>query len=141
MSELKPDIDLETLARPATEIKQPRRFKVIYLVPLTILVIFLLVLSGSIRELLLEKTEVTVVRPSVVTGVVAPAGTVVLQAAGWVEPEPFPVSVTSLNVPSPLLNRTRSCSPGNSRGGHERGRPSSLQTRLNTSSPVRKFAS
>ncbi|MFT7620204.1 MAG: multidrug efflux pump subunit AcrA (membrane-fusion protein) [Planctomycetota bacterium] len=96
MSDLRPDIDLDALARPTAKLEQPSRFKLIYSVPILIVIVFILILSTSISDLLQSKTKVTVVRPRSVTGMVAQKGTVVLQAAGWVEPEPFAVSVSAL---------------------------------------------
>ncbi len=96
MSDMRPDIDLAALARPEKSIKPPRRFKPIHALPLVILVVFLALLGNSLRDLFQARISVTLIRPQAVQSVTARPGAVVLQAAGWVEPDPFPIAVTAL---------------------------------------------
>ncbi len=98
MNKMRPDIDLTSLDRPEPKLKQPRRWKLIYGLPIIIVVVFLAVLSSSIQDLLRSKAEVSVIRPQVVSGIAARSGSVVLQAAGWIEPEPFAKSVSALTT-------------------------------------------
>ncbi|HWP40563.1 MAG TPA: efflux RND transporter periplasmic adaptor subunit, partial [Tepidisphaeraceae bacterium] len=85
----------QTIPRP------PYPWKTRLLVPGTIVLSLLAVTAWSARETLLEATPVRIVpvvaRPmdSSSSSSAAP-GTVVAQAAGWIEPDPYPVAVSAL---------------------------------------------
>lgn len=99
MSQARSDIDLDALARKPVEIQPPRRGWRRWIVPVLILGGFAGVLFSTLPDLLKETREVTVVRPRPLEGEAArrsAAGRVVAQAAGWVEPDPFPIEVTAL---------------------------------------------
>ncbi|MCB9832493.1 MAG: HlyD family efflux transporter periplasmic adaptor subunit [Planctomycetes bacterium] len=96
MSDLNPDIDLGRLARPGQAVPRPPRFKKIWLLPIVVLLVFLLLLWSTLGDLLSESRAVTILRPRAAEGGARAAGSVLLQAAGWVEPDPFPVAVTAL---------------------------------------------
>jgi len=66
------------------------------LIPAVLLLGFVLVVLESSLGLLTGAVSVTVVRPRATQASSSPAGSVVLQAAGWVEPDPFPLRVTAL---------------------------------------------
>jgi RND family efflux transporter MFP subunit len=66
-------------------------------VPIVLVLGFLAVLAWSLGGALERAVPVRIVRPTPVTGGrAAQAGEVVARAAGWVEPDPFPVRVTAL---------------------------------------------
>lgn len=98
MSEVRPDIDLAGLARPETRAKPPPRRRLRILLPLAILLVFGAILYSTLGDLLRGAVEVSTVRPRVLED--APgslsAGAVAFQAAGWIEPDPFPVHATAL---------------------------------------------
>lgn len=98
MSARSQDVDLEALARPATDdgIPIPRRRWVWLLVPLILLGGLAFVFLDTARELFSPTTDVTVVRPRALTDASPGKGSVVFQAAGWIEPDPYPVRVTAL---------------------------------------------
>ena len=94
------NVDLDVLARERTapsEVRRPRRW-LRFAVPLILLAAFAAVFASSLEDLLRGAQEVTLVRPVPVAGGATQraAGQVVAQAAGWVEPDPFPVRVTAL---------------------------------------------
>jgi RND family efflux transporter MFP subunit len=91
--EVRSDLDLAGLQRPALRPPPRRRFGLV--VALAIVLAFLAVLAGSARDLLVGATPVTIVRPAPTTGATASAA-VLVQAAGWVEPDPFPFDVPAL---------------------------------------------
>ena len=98
-SQARSDIDLDALARKPVEIQPPRRGWRRWVVPVLILGGFAGVLFSTLPDLLKETQEVTVMRPRPLEGEAArlsAAGRVVAQAAGWVEPDPFPIEVTAL---------------------------------------------
>lgn len=95
-------VDLDVLARRRTpvtdEVKPPRRW-LRFAVPAVLLVIFAAVLATSLEGLLRGAKTVSLVRPEPVVGegaATAAPGSIVAQAAGWVEPDPFPLEVTAL---------------------------------------------
>ncbi len=95
-------LDLGALARtrgPRTgELRPPRRW-LRFAVPLALLAVFLVVLATSLEGVWRGARAVTWVRPEPVVGAAfggAAAGSVAAQAAGWIEPDPFPVRVTAL---------------------------------------------
>jgi len=99
MSEVRPDVDLSGLARPREDVERPRRGVWRWLLPLVVLGTFAAVIASTVPELFERAREVTVARPRPLEGARARAareGTVVAQAAGWVEPDPFPIEVVSL---------------------------------------------
>lgn len=97
MSQVRADIDLSALSRNAPLLPPPRRSKLRYLVPAAILLAFLGVLASTVGDLWHGSVEVTVLRPQVVdASSTAASGTPVFQAAGWIEPDPFPIEVTAL---------------------------------------------
>lgn len=95
-------VDLGTLARrrpPGGEDLRPPRRWLRFAVPLVLLAVFLVVLASSLEGLLRGARPVSLVRPEPVVGAdagQAAPGSVAAQAAGWVEPDPFPVLVTAL---------------------------------------------
>lgn len=97
MSQVRADIDLSALSRAAPTLPPPRRSKLRYLVPAVILLAFLGVLASTLGDLWRGSVEVTVVRPQLVdASSTAASGTPLFQAAGWIEPDPFPIEVTAL---------------------------------------------
>ncbi|MEX1025804.1 MAG: HlyD family efflux transporter periplasmic adaptor subunit [Planctomycetota bacterium] len=106
MSQVQDDIDLAALARPVERIEPPRRGWLRIVLPLAILAAFAFVLRGALVELLRPRPEVSVVRPVRIEGPVegAPAraasagtGSIAVQAAGWVEPDPFATFAPALS--------------------------------------------
>lgn len=99
MSQVRSDVDLSALARPEPSVEPPRRSKLRVLVPLVLLLGFAGVLASTLTDLFRPTREVTVVRPTTPTAdqlETLGEGTVVVQASGWVEPDPFPVHVPAL---------------------------------------------
>src|SRR5687768_9320883 len=96
MTDVKPGVDLRPLTRERAAPRPPRRlFK--FLIPIAILVAFGAVLATNLKDFFGKVVDVTVIRPKSATGAGGEAaGSVALQAAGWVEPEPFAVRVTAL---------------------------------------------
>ena len=94
-------LDLRQLAvdrrNPAVKV-QPRKRRIFsrYLVPATVVLGFLGMLSWAARERFLSAREVTVVPVVVTRAEVQQAGTPLFQAAGWVEPRPTRSLVPSL---------------------------------------------
>lgn len=99
MSPVNPDVDLDALGRkdePAALEPPPRR-PLRILVPLVLLAGFAAVLASSLGGLFERPVSVTIVRPRAASASgAAPRGTVLFKAAGWVEPEPYPVRVPAL---------------------------------------------
>jgi len=87
--------------RPAVELALPkRRFGTRVVLPVVLVVAFVGVVLFAARDALLPRTDVEVVQVVVRDqpgGAVAAAGAVVAQAAGWVEPDPFPIYVAALS--------------------------------------------
>lgn len=109
MSQVRADVDLAQLARPGEpgqpgqpgqSVRPPRRRWRRYALPALILAAFAAVLATTLPELLRPTVEVSVVRPRRAAEAETSAGTraVVLQAAGWVEPDPFPIHVAALTA-------------------------------------------
>ncbi|MEO6709094.1 MAG: efflux RND transporter periplasmic adaptor subunit [Planctomycetota bacterium] len=101
MSEVRPDIDLAGLARRVPDVAPPRRSPWRIILPLAILIAFLAVLATSLSGVLKTKKPVSVIRPRVVAAAsgaqpASGSGRVVLQAAGWIEPDPFAIQVSAL---------------------------------------------
>ena len=93
------NVDIGTLVRerenPHT--KPPRRSLRI-LLPIVVLAVFATLFAGNLREWIVGSRAVSVIRPQPVSdsGLSVAAGSVAAQAAGWVEPDPFPVHVPAL---------------------------------------------
>ncbi|MEE2712087.1 MAG: efflux RND transporter periplasmic adaptor subunit [Planctomycetota bacterium] len=98
MSARSQDVDLEALARPASDaaVPTPRRRWIWWLVPALLLGGLAFVFLDTARSYFSPVTDVTVVRPRTVTDAGPGKGSVVFQAAGWIEPDPYPVRVTAL---------------------------------------------
>lgn len=100
MSKANRDVDLDALARPAAAppARRRRRRLLGLLVPLVLLAGFLAVLASSAGDWLAGGLAVEVVRPAPASAGAARAlpGAVAAQAAGWVEPDPFPVRASAL---------------------------------------------
>ncbi len=88
-------IDLSQLRRPEVAVRAPKR-RLRWLVPLLLVLGFAAVLGSTLTDWLAPRYPVSVVRPTDIRGAVAAAGAIVLQAAGYVEPDPFPTKVTAL---------------------------------------------
>jgi HlyD family secretion protein len=105
------NVDLSALARASDTIERPRRGWARVVLPVGIGAVFLFVLRDALVELVRPRIEVTVVRPTRIEGDgasgVAQLGSdvVAVQAAGWIEPDPFPQLVPALagGVVSELL--------------------------------------
>lgn len=95
------EIDLDALTRErkgGSELRPPRR-TLRWLVPLALLLGFGALLAWSLGDALRGALEVRILRPVPVleqSGAPRSSSGVVAQAAGWVEPDPFPVRVTAL---------------------------------------------
>lgn len=98
MSQADRSIDLEALARPAdsANVPEPRRRWLWILLPVLLLLGFLAVFYDAARDYFTDAVLVTVVRPQAATSSGPAAGAVVFQTAGWIEPDPYPISVTAL---------------------------------------------
>lgn len=98
MSQVQGDIDLSALSRSPGELEPPRRSKLRVVLPLLILGTFAVVLGSTLLDELRPAVEVRVVRPERVDASAAavPAGRPLVQAAGWVEPDPFPLHASTL---------------------------------------------
>jgi len=81
--------------RMVSEDPPPRRWKTRVLVPASVLVAALGILAFAARGALRPAVAVEIVPTVARTGVQA-AGTAVVQAPGWVEPDPFFISVSAL---------------------------------------------
>jgi multidrug efflux pump subunit AcrA (membrane-fusion protein) len=92
-------VNLQELAvqrTPARTVKRPRPSIVRALVPLLILAGFAGVVAWSFRDSLVSATPVTVVPVITLRAEVQAADTPLFRAAGWIEPRPTPVVVSSL---------------------------------------------
>jgi RND family efflux transporter MFP subunit len=101
VSQVRPDIDLAALARAPAAIARPKRSIWRILLPALILLIFVGVLATSLRGVFDARKTVTLVRPRALSAMAGDAvrtaqPRVLLQAAGWIEPDPFPIEVVAL---------------------------------------------
>ncbi len=97
------NIDMSVLARsasafaPAASVPFPTtRWKTRVLLPVTILAAFAGVLGYTLRDTLLPATRVRTVPVVTKMALGGDAAGVVAQAAGWVEPDPYPIYVSAL---------------------------------------------
>ncbi|HMS15261.1 MAG TPA: efflux RND transporter periplasmic adaptor subunit [Planctomycetota bacterium] len=95
MSVVNPNVDLSGFRRTESlDLKPPSRLKW-RLVPAVILLLVAALLLSTLTDFFRRPIDVTVVRPA--PGQVSRTkGQVLFQAAGWVEPDPFPLRVTPL---------------------------------------------
>ena len=89
------------LARPisgrhAVVPQPPSRWKTRILLPMTIIGAFAGVLLYALRDSLIPAQRVTVIPVVVKSAAGGGASGVVTQAAGWVEPDPYPIYVSAL---------------------------------------------
>ena len=105
MSLVNSDVDLAALARPEstsgrTDVEPPKRGWLRIVLPLVILGTFGVILWSTARDYFAARPVVSVVRPERVEGdagsVRSALPRVVVQAAGWVEPDPFPIYAAAL---------------------------------------------
>ncbi|MEM1447515.1 MAG: efflux RND transporter periplasmic adaptor subunit [Planctomycetota bacterium] len=99
MTDVRPDLDLASLARERSELEPPRRSWLRIALPVGILAVFGAVLVSSVGDLFERGVEVSVVTPRPApdgAATAAPRDRVLVQAAGWIEPDPFLVHVTAL---------------------------------------------
>lgn len=99
MSLVNSDVDLSALARAETSVPPPRRSWIRVLLPLVILAAFGAILWSTARDLFVTRPVVELVRPTRLLGERASAARaprVAVQAAGWVEPDPFPIYASAL---------------------------------------------
>jgi len=95
-------LDLQQLALdqssrvPTTNSRRPRRYVSRYVIPAAILLGFLAVFGVSMGRQLLPRKKVTVMPVIAKRGAAMSSGSVLFQAAGWVEPRPRAVKVTAL---------------------------------------------
>jgi HlyD family secretion protein len=94
-------VDLRELAvdrsqRSATGVRRPRNWFTRLVIPAVLLAGFVGLLVWSLRDRLLPATSVTVVPVIASRADVLAADTPLFQAAGWIEPRPTPVLVSSL---------------------------------------------
>ncbi len=93
MSAERPELDLDALTRERPLAPPRRRWG--FLLPLAILAVFLAILGWSARDLFGQRVPVTIVRARAGAAAISTSG-VLLQAAGWVEPDPFALEVRAL---------------------------------------------
>lgn len=105
MSLVNSDVDLSALARPETSsgrtgVEPPKRGWLRIVLPLAILGVFGAILWSTARDFFADRPIVSVVRPERVEGDADSARAaiprVAVQAAGWVEPDPFPIYAAAL---------------------------------------------
>lgn len=99
MSDVRPDLDLAGLSRKSPTLEAPRRSWLRIVLPLGILLVFAIVLFTSLGDLFDRGILVQRITPRVALdggGAAVPADRVVVQAAGWVEPDPFLIHVPAL---------------------------------------------
>lgn len=92
LNELRVD---RTAERPRPTVRR-RPVLTRYVIPLSVLIGFAVVIGWSARDSLLPSKPVTVVPVIVARAEVQQTGTPLFQAAGWVEPRPTPVTVSAL---------------------------------------------
>ena len=90
------ELAIERRPRPAARRGRPRPWLTRYLIPIVILAGFCAVLGWTLRDELLPGTPVTVLPVITARGQVEESSTPLFPAAGWVEPRPHPIMVTSM---------------------------------------------
>jgi len=98
VSEMKPGIDLEALAR-APAVARPRRRWLPRLAPWLLLIAFLAVVASTLTDWGRGAVKVTLIRPQPAAGEGSGGGRAMggeLQRSGWIEPDPFPFLVNPL---------------------------------------------
>ncbi|PIE25512.1 MAG: hypothetical protein CSA62_01055 [Planctomycetota bacterium] len=105
-------VDLGSLRRqeedtPRAASPGGQRRKLILLVPLLLVLGFAGIFANSLLDVFESATPVTVLRPLPMQGEQVKQGQLLFQAAGWVEPDPFPVEIRALatGVVTALLPR------------------------------------
>ncbi|MEL6713939.1 MAG: HlyD family efflux transporter periplasmic adaptor subunit [Planctomycetota bacterium] len=98
MSDVDASVDLGALARAAEPVRPPRRGGLVLGAAVVLLAALALVLRESLLDWIDPPARVTLARPVALEGVAVstPEG-VVLQAAGWIEPDPFPTFAPALD--------------------------------------------
>ncbi len=102
MSEVNRDVDLGRLARERSQperptLSQPKKSWRRFALPIAILAGFAALLLWSLGDVLRPRVQVRVVRPRAATSSQQTAtASLAFAAAGWVEPDPYPVHVTAL---------------------------------------------
>jgi len=99
LSSVDQHVDLSGLSRGEPSLEPPRRSWLRTVVPLALLGTFAFILRDAIAEMLLQRIPVTLTRPVLLTDSAASTPTqrtLLTQAAGWVEPDPFPVHAPAL---------------------------------------------
>ncbi|QDT52771.1 Macrolide export protein MacA [Caulifigura coniformis] len=89
------ELALDRAAGPAS-IRRPRRSLLRLLIPIGILLGFAAVTAWSLRDSLLAATPVTVLPVIAIRAEVQAMDTPLFRSAGWIEPRPTPVIVSSL---------------------------------------------
>lgn len=100
MSQVNADVDLSALRRSTPTVEPPRRGWLRILLPLGILLAFGGLLFTTLDDVFTDGLEVTVVQPTRAQGAAtarsASSKQALVQASGWVEPDPFAVHVAAL---------------------------------------------
>lgn len=98
MSKLNAGVDLGGLTREPTLVNPPRRRVLRIVIPLLIVLGFVAVLATTIGDFFRKQTLVTFQRPTATESSAVAGGTVLFQAAGWAEPDPFPIRILPLTA-------------------------------------------
>ena len=98
MTDVQPGIDLSALERPtpSQQLVRPRRRWRQLALPVLLVAGFVAILLWSLSDVLTARIEVTVLRPRKSDASAVSSGAIAFQAAGWVEPDPFPMHITPL---------------------------------------------
>lgn len=100
MSEVRSDVDLSRLSRErgTSTIEPPRRSWRRWILPIAIVAGFAGLLAWSLGDALRPRVDVRVVHPKKATSTGGAGRTTDFAAAGWVEPDPYPLHVTPLTA-------------------------------------------
>ncbi|MCE9593642.1 MAG: efflux RND transporter periplasmic adaptor subunit [Planctomycetes bacterium] len=98
MSSVNSDVDLGGLARDKTHLQRPPKRRLGLWIATLLCAAFALVLASTLGDFWRGAKTVTVLRPKLVEASdgAATSKSVVLQAAGWIEPDPFAFFATAL---------------------------------------------
>jgi HlyD family secretion protein len=98
VSNVRSDVDLGGLARDKGHLERPPKRRVGLWIAILLCVALALVLASTLGDFWRGAVSITVLRPKPAEAgeSAANSGSVVLQAAGWVEPDPFPFFATAL---------------------------------------------